>query len=122
MLFDLRTAPAETLEWLANWFDVALDPAWDEPRRRLFIRHAMEFFQWRGTARGMIMALRLAFEENPGPSLFSEEGARSVQGHLKRFWDPRMRAQIVAHYRAGGAGLGEPARSAVALLDKEPTR
>ena len=44
------------------------------------------------------------------------EAARNVAGHLKRFWDPRMRRQIVAYYREGGAGLDEIARSAVALL------
>ena len=44
------------------------------------------------------------------------EAARNVASHLKRFWDPRMRRQIVAHYREGGAGLDDLARSAVALL------
>ena len=44
------------------------------------------------------------------------EAARNVANHLKRFWDPRMRRQIVAHYREGGAGLDDIARSAVALL------
>jgi formate dehydrogenase subunit delta len=44
------------------------------------------------------------------------EAAKSVASHLKRYWDPRMRRQIVAHYREGGAGLDPLARSAVALL------
>ena len=44
------------------------------------------------------------------------EAAKSVAGHLKRFWDPRMRRQIIAHYREGGAGLDDVVRSAVALL------
>jgi formate dehydrogenase subunit delta len=44
------------------------------------------------------------------------EAAKGVASHLERFWDPRMRRQIVAHLRSGGAGLDEPARSAVALL------
>ena len=47
------------------------------------------------------------------------EAARSVAGHLKRFWDPRMRREIVAHYRQGGEGLGEPARTGVGLLAEE---
>ena len=44
------------------------------------------------------------------------EGARNVASHLKRFWDPRMRREIVAHYREGGAGLNDIVRSAVAIL------
>ena len=45
--------------------------------------------------------------------------ARNVATHLKRFWDPRMRRQIVAHYREGGDGLHDVARSAVGLLEQE---
>jgi formate dehydrogenase subunit delta len=44
------------------------------------------------------------------------EAAKSVANHLKRFWDPRMRRAIVAHYREGGAGLDPVVRSAIALL------
>ena len=44
-------------------------------------------------------------------------GAQSVANHIKRYWDPRMRREIVAYYREkGGAGLDPIARSAVALL------
>ena len=45
------------------------------------------------------------------------EAAKSVANHIKRYWDPRMRREIVSHYReAGGAGLDPLARSAIALL------
>jgi formate dehydrogenase subunit delta len=45
------------------------------------------------------------------------EAAKSVANHLKRYWDPRMRREIVAHYKeAGGAGLDPLPRSAIALL------
>ena len=44
------------------------------------------------------------------------EAAKSVALHLKRYWDPRMRREIVAHYRDGGAGLDLIVRAAVGLL------
>jgi phage tail-like protein len=72
-LLDVRCAPPDALEWLASWFDVALDPAWDEQKRRLFLRHAAEFFEWRGTAPGMMMALRLVSEECVDDSIFQLE-------------------------------------------------
>lgn len=48
-----------------------------------------------------------------------EEAAASVLAHVKRFWDPRMRAQIVAHYRAGGSGLTDLSSKAIARLAEE---
>ena len=47
------------------------------------------------------------------------EAARGVASHLKRFWDPRMRRQILEHYGKGGHGLDDVARSGVALLAQE---
>lgn len=48
-----------------------------------------------------------------------DEAARNVLTHVRRFWDPRMRAQIVAHYRAGGVGLTDIALKAIARLAEE---
>jgi formate dehydrogenase subunit delta len=42
--------------------------------------------------------------------------AAGVEDHLRRFWEPRMRAQIVAHLAAGGAGLDPGVRAAVSRL------
>ena len=39
-----------------------------------------------------------------------------VATHLRRFWDPRMRAQITRHAAAGGQGLSEVALAAVRRL------
>jgi phage tail-like protein len=70
-LLDVRSAPGDSLDWLANWFGVALDPAWSEDRRRMFLRHASEFFEARGTVPGLLMALRLAVEDCADETIFS---------------------------------------------------
>jgi formate dehydrogenase subunit delta len=44
------------------------------------------------------------------------EAATAAANHLRRFWEPRMRKQIIAHYQAKGEGLNEIARAAVGLL------
>jgi formate dehydrogenase subunit delta len=50
------------------------------------------------------------------------EAARNIASHLKRFWDPRMWREILAHYRQGGHGLHPTVLSAVGLLaEKEPS-
>ena len=39
-----------------------------------------------------------------------------IASHIKRYWDPRMRRQILAHLQSGGEGLEELPRAAVATL------
>jgi formate dehydrogenase subunit delta len=39
-----------------------------------------------------------------------------IASHLQRFWDPRMRRQILAHVAAGGQGLSDLALAAVKTL------
>lgn len=43
----------------------------------------------------------------------------AIADHLKKFWDPRMRKQIIAHCKEGGAGLSELSRDAVHQLMDE---
>ena len=42
-----------------------------------------------------------------------------VEDHLRRFWDPRMRREIVAFVRSGGEGLEPAVRRAVERLGEE---
>jgi phage tail-like protein len=54
---DRYFAPAftdpELLPWLATWLSLALDPGWDEAKRRRLIAEAVELYRWRGTVRGL---------------------------------------------------------------------
>ncbi|MDA8049922.1 MAG: formate dehydrogenase subunit delta [Rhodospirillales bacterium] len=45
-----------------------------------------------------------------------EKAIAGTADHLRRFWDPRMRRQILAHLEAGGAGLEPIARAALLRL------
>ena len=104
VLFDVRSAPHEVLDWLASWFDVALDPSWDEAKRRMFIRHAMEFFQYRGTRRGLMMALHLALDPDADERIFS---TRAVCGR-------REQIRIIEKYLTRtipAVALGDPAEA-----------
>ncbi|MEO6589489.1 MAG: phage tail protein, partial [Pyrinomonadaceae bacterium] len=75
MLFDVRSAPPDALEWLADWFGIALDPGWDENKRRLFIKRAIDFYQFRGTMRGLRAALRLTIYPCADESFFDAQTA-----------------------------------------------
>jgi phage tail-like protein len=113
VLFDARRAPSATLPWLAGWFGAVLDPAWNDDRRRLFVRNAMVFFQWRGTARGLKMALRLALDDCTSDAIFDLDAARDEQrfgirisegflerGHGGRWAPAHGEAELNRRYRA----------------------
>ena len=40
----------------------------------------------------------------------------NIATHISRFWDPRMRSQIIAHVAEGGEGLSDTALAAVRSL------
>jgi threonine aldolase len=51
------------------------------------------------------------FESQPG-----DQGPQNVAGHINKFWEPRMRAMLIAHLDAGGAGLDPTIVSAASLI------
>jgi phage tail-like protein len=94
-LFDPASVPSESLDWLAKWFGIALDPSWSDDKRRLFISNAATFFEARGTVPGLMMALRLTLEDCADQSIFtdpiSQSGARLVESYQKRWLPPGLR-------------------------------
>jgi formate dehydrogenase subunit delta len=49
-----------------------------------------------------------------------EEAVASIEDHIRKFWDPRMRRTIVAQLDKGDAQLDPPVRKAVARLHDSP--
>jgi len=48
-----------------------------------------------------------------------EQAASGTADHIRKFWDPRMRAEIIAHLKAGGAGLDPVVRLAIERLNQK---
>ena len=51
--------------------------------------------------------------ESLGPEI-----AKSIAAHIKRYWDPRMRKEILEHLAHGGEGMKDEVREAIAHLSK----
>jgi formate dehydrogenase subunit delta len=45
-----------------------------------------------------------------------DEAAETIAQHLRTFWGPRMRAELLGHVEAGGVGLDPLAVRAARLL------
>jgi len=64
--------------------------------------------------------VRLVYMANQIGNFFSTEDPKTavamITDHLKKYWDPRMRTEIVAYLDGGGGGLDEPVRQAVLQL------
>jgi len=51
-----------------------------------------------------------------------EQAAAGTADHIKKFWDPRMRAAIYEYVEAGGRGLDLSARRAIELLKEAESK
>jgi formate dehydrogenase subunit delta len=50
-----------------------------------------------------------------------DEAAAQVATHFRRYWEPRMRQQMITYFeQRQGAGLSDVAKKAVALLAAQP--
>ena len=63
---------------------------------------------------------KLVYMANQIGKFFVSQGEEAavplIADHLAKFWDPRMRKAIIAHLEAGGTGLDDAVRKAVARL------
>lgn len=104
-LIDVRSAPADALEWLASWLGLALDPTWNDRKRRLLLQHAPIVFARRGTVDGLRMALGLTLFDCATPELFTDTGSRK---------SPAAGIRIVEQFltrRLPAAAAGDPTQA-----------
>ena len=63
---------------------------------------------------------RLIYMANQIGKFFESQGhdkaVPGIAAHIRKFWDPRMRTNILAHLDAGGTGLDPEVREALATL------
>jgi formate dehydrogenase subunit delta len=63
---------------------------------------------------------KLVYMANQIGKFFASQGSQqAVAGtadHIRKFWDPRMRAAIFAHLETGGAGLDPVVHEAIEQL------
>jgi formate dehydrogenase subunit delta len=67
----------------------------------------------RTTDRLVLMANQIAVGFRPA---HPDKASAQACEHIELFWDPRMRRLIVEHLEAGGRGLTDVARAAIARL------
>ena len=60
----------------------------------------------------MVNEIAAFFESETDTKVVSE----GIAGHVRRFWDPRMRAGLLAYAAEDGSGLSPIARAAVAEI------
>lgn len=108
MLFDPRSVPTEALDWLASWLGIACDFHWDTHRRRLFLKHAMHFFQYRGTSGALQMLLQLTFDPCPDESMLRNslanrphpsQGGTASRSSVRIIETFRIRPSASGHYQ-----------------------
>ncbi|MEP6903573.1 MAG: phage tail protein, partial [Actinomycetota bacterium] len=96
------------LDWLANWFGIVLDASWPEAKRRLLISRAVDFFQFRGTLRGLRIALRLGLDNCADESIFetqTSEQKRRDPIRIVEGFQTRQIPEIIPADSFGPAGL-----------------
>ncbi len=93
-LFDVRTAPDATLDWLASWLGLVLDPAVTPARKRLLIRFAVPLFAYRGTTQGLRLATELVLSNCVRPEDFALPARSQDQAYgiriVERFLTRRL--------------------------------
>ncbi len=82
-LLDPTGIPQQLLPWLAGFFDIALEPTWDEQKRRRILLKAPEIYRLRGTPEGLKTAVSTVFNVTPAIEELSPVGTWGAVGNRK---------------------------------------
>jgi phage tail P2-like protein len=99
-------APADFLEWLADWVGVTTDENWPLDRRRLAVANAVRLYRSRGTVAG----LRDHLEMVTGGRVDIEDGGTVTWSRTPTAAPSRAAAPVLrVRVHAPDPGAGEPA-------------
>ncbi len=118
LLLDARSAPPDTLEWLAGWVALAFDASTTPERRRLLLRHAMSGHARRGTVPGLLLAASLAWYSDAADDAQAEAWLAAPESLIPRQFTPEgVRLQEMFGLTPPlPAAAWRPAQGAAALL------
>ena len=92
---DPRLAPEDFVDWLSTWVGVVLDEDWSLERSREIVARAVALHRRRGTARGILEAVRLVVDGEV--ELLESGGARwssAPDGDLPGQTQPWLRVRV----------------------------
>jgi phage tail-like protein len=93
---DPDTAPADLLEWLANWVGMAVAPDLPDARRRQLVAAAAQLYAWRGTPSAIKTIVELTTGLVPeivesGGTSWSQEPDAPLPGDAEPVFTVRLR-------------------------------
>ena len=123
-LLNSANARSEVLPWIARFLSIALDENWDVATRRQMLANAPELFRQRGTRRGLVRSIQLAFGLDP---VITEHGLQRNWGALPtvdheggRLGAMRLFSRRAARMKLGASVLGETPIKSYGNPDNDP--
>ena len=99
-MIDPTVAPAESLDWLASFVGLAMDPCWSERARRTMIQEASALFRIRGTVAALRRMLEIL---TGGRALIIERFRLRGGGVVGNPEAARSKSVLGVGFRVGGA-------------------